>query len=308
VSINGNVPAPTTLTYNLVPVEGSLFRLRFRTAGTGTAAGRVLRIDDIRIRYADEAPERQAYYEHSSGTSLAAPYVAGYAGLMRLATARAGVPFTRARMLAGTVPVPALAGKLITGGRLDVAKGLDFYLRTLPRIAVTDTTDTAWHAGTSIAYALTAVDSTGPRNDFAFSAVAAPAGGSLTAGGLFSWNSGTAPQGAYVLRAKAEKGPITLRKMVKFTLTAPVPIAAAPKQPSLLRIGNRAFLLPPSAFGNGGRALRIELYGADGRTVETLTGELAVPPGARSAEYRLAGVRGVGLRAWLDGRPLRAAD
>src|SRR5690606_8369748 len=144
---------------------------------------------DIRIQYADENPANQAQYEQlGGGTSLAAPYFAGYAGLMRLATDRTGLPLTRARMLAGTVAEPGLAGKVATGGRLDAAKGLDFYLRTLPRLTIADSTHTSWNPGAAVAYSLSVADSTGPRSDYAVSLISAPPGGTLSSGGLFTWN------------------------------------------------------------------------------------------------------------------------
>lgn len=303
---------------NLGAVDDTLFRIRFQTCAmnslgncSASTAGRVLSIDDIRIQYADENPANQAQYEQlGGGTSLAAPYFAGYAGLMRLATDRTSQPLTRARMLAGTVAEPALAGKLITGGRLDAAKGLDFYLRTLPRLLIADSTQTSWNPGASVAYSLTVADSAGPRADYAVSLISAPPGGTLS-GGLFTWSSGTAPQGNYVLRAKAVKGPNTLRAMMVFGLGVPVGVtAAAPTQPSLLRVGNRTFLLPSSVFATSGRRqheLRLEVYGADGKTVQEVSGALSIPSGGRMAEYDLRGFRGVGMRAWLNGVALRPA-
>jgi hypothetical protein len=292
-----------------IRVQACLLNVLGTACSNTTPTGRVLRLDDVRITNADETPGNQAVYElDGGGTSLAAPYFAGYAGLMKLATKRTGVSLTRQLMLAGTVPEPALAGKLITGGRLDVAKGLDFYLRTLPRLSVADTTNTAWNPGASVAYSFSVSDSAGPRNDFAFSAISGPPGGSLTANGLYSWSSAGAPNGNYVVRAKAVNGPITLRKMVMFSLGLPARVASArPGQASLLRIGGRSFLLPPSAFDRERRVLRIEFYGADGRTLRAVAGELTMPQGTRIAEYRLQGFQGVGLRAWLDGVALKPA-
>jgi hypothetical protein len=308
------------LSVNLGDVDDSRFRLRFQAcvlnvtqtacSGTASTAARVLRIDDMQVTYADLDPQHQGAYEQDDGgTSLAAPYFAGYAGLMRLATDRMGIPLTRARMLAGSVPSEFLAGKVITGGRLDAAKGLDFYLRTLPRISVTDTTRTNWNPGATVSYALTVVDSAGPRNDFTFSPISNPPGSTLGSTGAFTWNSGGAGQAGYALRAKAVNGPITLRKLVRFTLTTAASIGAArPNQASVLRVGNRAFTLPAATFEGGSKILRLEFYGADGRTARTVVGELAIPAGARSVEYRLSGFQGVGLRAWLNGVPLRSAN
>ncbi len=312
VYVNGYISSPSTLAYDLGLCDGAWCRLRFRTCTNttcntnGSTAGRVLRIDDLRIKYADMNPADQAVYvPDDGGTSLAAPYVAGYAALMKLAAKRMGIPLTRQMMLAGTVPADSLTGKVITGGRLDVSKGLDFYLRTLPHITVVDTTDTSWNTGTSVEYVLGVSDSTGPLPGYAFNAVSRPAGSNLSVGGAFTWITGTTPQGTYTLRAKATKGPLVLRKMMRFSLAAPVSARAAkPDEPSLLHIGNRAFLLPPAAFINPNNRLRVEFYGADGQTTESLRGELDLPPGSRRAEYRVSGIGGVGLRVWLNNRLL----
>jgi subtilisin family serine protease len=314
--INGNVSSPTGVAADLGMMDGTYGRIRFRTcsgtncSGAGSTASRVIRIDDIRVKYADMNPANQdKYYPDNGGTSLAAPYVAGYAALMKLAAKRKGVTLTRAMMLAGTTYADSLAGKVITNGRLDVAKGLDFYLRTLPQISVLDSTDTSWAAGTAVAYALSVSDSAGPKIGYTFSAISKPAGSTLTANGVFTWSTGAAPQGNYALRAKAVNGPITLRTMQRFTLSTPVSIGAAKAgESSLLRVGKRAFILPTAAFASPHHQLRLEFYGADGRTLRTITGELEMPRTPRSAEYRVSGLRGTGMRAWLNGIPLRAAD
>jgi subtilisin family serine protease len=316
----GYAVAGQTVAVNLGSGDDTLFRVRFqtcalntlRTSCTGSTAGRVLRIDDIRILHADENPANQARYVVEGGTSLAAPFFAGYAGLMRLATDRTGLPLTRTRMLAGAVATPDLAGKVITGGRLNAAKGLDFYLRTLPRILVTDSTDTSWKLGDTVVYVLSVADSAGPQSGYVLSAISSPPGSTLSAGGLFTWNPGATPQGSRALRAKAVKGPIVLRTLVTFTVGVPVGVAAAaPGQASRLRIGGMEFLLPPSAFtasSRGRHELRIAIYGPDGRTLQTMDGTLVIPPGTRMAEYDLRGVRGVGVRAWLNGVALRPAS
>lgn len=317
-SWGGNVNG--TVSINLRPADDTLSRIRFQTcvlnqfnnncSGNASPTGRVLRIDDLRFTHADETPGNQdRYFQNNGGTSLAAPFFAGYAGLMRLATDRTGMPLTRERMLAGAVPTPELADKVRTGGRLDVARGLDFYLKNAPRIVVNDTLDTSWAHGASVSYALSVRDSAGPRGGYTFSAVSAPPGATLTPGGLFAWNGANAPDGQYVLRARAEGHGDVLRAAVRFTLGAPTGVTAArPGAPSILRVGGRAFLLPPEAFGRERHTLRVETYAADGRTLQRITGTLEIPPGARAATYDLIGLRGAtGLRAWLDGRELRAA-
>jgi subtilisin family serine protease len=293
------------LAFGLGGMDNRLFRLRFRTdfVSGGDNSTRVLRIDDVRIKHGDENPANQAQYTVTGGTSMAAPYVAGYAALMRLACKRMNVPFTRERMLAGVTPAPALAGKVKTGGRLDVAKGLDFYLRTLPGIAVNDSTKTAWPTGSQVSYTLSVRDSAGQSlPGWTFSAKDST-GGSLN-GAAYAGPSGA--NGFHAVRIKAEKPPLVLRKRIRFQVNASgVALAASGRSAPLLRVGDRAFELPASAARGGARVLRVEFYGADGRTVRVAEGELLLPGGA--SEYRVEGFAAPGLRAWLDGAPLRAA-
>jgi subtilisin family serine protease len=303
--VNENVTGKPTLNFNLGVVDGKLFRLRFRSdfIGSGT---RTLRIDDVRVKYADEDPAHQNNYVATGGTSLAAPFVAGYAALMQVACARMGVPFTRERMLAGVAPDSFLVGKVITGGRLDVAKGLDFYLRTLPSLKVAEP-DTLWYAGNPVRYNLSVRDTLGQAlTGYTITAGPATAGGGL-AGSQYNWNQGS-QTGNFTARFRAEKPPLVLRTQVRFTLSSgPIALADAGRTSPILRIGNRDFYLPASALRRDAHSLRLEIIGADGRTRETLTGDLLIPPGTRRAEYRLSGFTGVGIRAWLDGVPLEAA-
>lgn len=303
---------------NLGPGDDSEFRLAFRMcvlnfrgacSSTASTTNRMLRIDDIKITYADLDPTRHDVITVSGGTSLAAPFFAGYAGLMRLTADRAGVPLTRELMLAGVRPEPALAGKVATGGRLDVAKGLAFYLDTLPRIVVSDSARTAWMRGASVAYALRVRDTAGASlPGYTFTPIGLPAGGALSPAGQFAWSSGGV-EGSFAVRAKAEDGTHVLRSLTTFTVGTAIPVRpAAPDQASRLRVAGRVFLLPPAAFARGGtHTLRVELYGADGRTVRALEGPLVLPSGARMVEYKLEGLPAVGARAWLDGKALSPA-
>jgi hypothetical protein len=196
-----------------------------------------------------------------------------------------------------------------TGGRLDVAKGLDFYVKTLPRIKVTDSLDTNWDSGALVTYTLRAIDTTGDTNpDFSFTAVDSPSVSVLEPEGDFSWNTAGKSLGSYVLRAKAQYGAHVLRKRLVFSVDAVVPASLMdPNRDSKLWIGGRAFAIPASAQG-GRRALRVEYYGADGKTLRTVVGELTLPPdapGTSGGEYRLSGFAAPGVRAWLDGVALR---
>lgn len=56
-----------------------------------------------------------------SGTSMAAPHVAGAVALMISRTPTLTAADVRSRLLSTAVPIPALTGRCVTGGRLDVA-------------------------------------------------------------------------------------------------------------------------------------------------------------------------------------------
>jgi subtilisin family serine protease len=63
-------------------------------------------------------------YDVFSGTSMAAPHVAGAAALIRAQFPDAPLAEVRERLLQTTVPIPALAGRTVTGGRLSAFKAL----------------------------------------------------------------------------------------------------------------------------------------------------------------------------------------
>jgi subtilisin family serine protease len=63
-------------------------------------------------------------YSYASGTSLAAPFVAGTAALMLTRYPTESYGQIRTRILATTDPLPSLTGKCTTGGRLNLATAL----------------------------------------------------------------------------------------------------------------------------------------------------------------------------------------
>jgi subtilisin family serine protease/uncharacterized protein YkwD len=65
-----------------------------------------------------------AEYRYSNGTSMAAPHVAGVAALLWGEVPDASVAQIRAALLSSVDPVPSLAGKTVTGGRLDARGAL----------------------------------------------------------------------------------------------------------------------------------------------------------------------------------------
>ncbi|MCD2424993.1 S8 family serine peptidase [Niabella pedocola] len=61
-------------------------------------------------------------YAALSGTSMAAPHVAGAAALYAAAHPGASMKEIRAAIINAAIPTPSLSGKCITGGRLDISK------------------------------------------------------------------------------------------------------------------------------------------------------------------------------------------
>ncbi len=67
----------------------------------------------------------QGGYETKSGTSMATPHVAGVAGLIATLYPEATPDQIKTRILANVDLVPALKGKVLTGGRLNAARALE---------------------------------------------------------------------------------------------------------------------------------------------------------------------------------------
>ncbi|MDE0840488.1 MAG: S8 family serine peptidase, partial [Kiritimatiellae bacterium] len=63
-------------------------------------------------------------YDLSDGTSMAAPHVAGAAAMIRAANATMGYAAVKARILETVDALPSLAGRVLTGGRLNLNNAL----------------------------------------------------------------------------------------------------------------------------------------------------------------------------------------
>jgi len=64
------------------------------------------------------------HYEEHSGTSMATPVVSGVAALVLAADPKMSMADLRARLLESIDPLPALKGKISTGGRINAARAV----------------------------------------------------------------------------------------------------------------------------------------------------------------------------------------
>ncbi|MEO6098632.1 MAG: S8 family serine peptidase, partial [Fibrobacteria bacterium] len=64
-------------------------------------------------------------YQYLSGTSMATPHVSGAAALLKSYNPQLGYAELKAALLAGVDPIPSLNGRVLSNGRLNVAKALN---------------------------------------------------------------------------------------------------------------------------------------------------------------------------------------
>lgn len=131
----------TFATVAIPGLAGSNVTLRFRyKAGPTPVAGNGVWLDDLALA-CSQPPSAAPAYAFLQGTSMAAPQVSGTAALLFSLKPGASVTAVRNALLAGTDPVPSLAGKSVTGGRLDAAKALAELDTTPPAEPTLSSTD-----------------------------------------------------------------------------------------------------------------------------------------------------------------------
>jgi subtilisin family serine protease len=120
--------------FDLAPLEGrSTGSFYFDLLSRGSAPADGVYIDDVTVLC---MPTVTTYtggideYVFDFGTSMAAPHVAGVAALVLSLAPTMSTAQLKAQILNSVDPVPGLAGKVATGGRLDAARAVD-----LPRPA-----------------------------------------------------------------------------------------------------------------------------------------------------------------------------
>ncbi len=97
-------------------------RFRLNTNSTVTAPGADL--DDVRVRCLSDVYAGNEFMS-ASGTSMAAPHVAGVAALLKAAVPDASVGQIVSAILSGTQTTAGLTGKVVTSGRLDAASAIE---------------------------------------------------------------------------------------------------------------------------------------------------------------------------------------
>lgn len=213
--ISERVPPNEVLNFSLQAFEGAQFKFRFRTLSLSFRLGRTFTVDNIAVRVCDPAPASYNYHKLTTGTSIAAPHVAAYLGLLRLACDRTGRTLDRQTALAGAVSEPALKGGVQNGARLDIARGLDFYLKTLPKIVMKDSAKKDWTSNDTVVY-LAALDGGAPQQYTLKLLDDNSRKGAAFDGGRFTF---TEPDsGSYQLDFRAE-GPTLLRYRLGFSVT-----------------------------------------------------------------------------------------
>lgn len=98
--------------------------LRFRLVTDGSVTGDGVHIDGVVVNCADLGFSEKSYLK-VDGTSFAAPQVAGVAALILARYPAAGVGEVRSAILGSVDHQPSLAGKVVTGGRLNAKGALD---------------------------------------------------------------------------------------------------------------------------------------------------------------------------------------
>ena len=246
--IGSDIKPDMILAYGLQDFDGTKFKLRFRTVAKVSSSGRVLKIDGIFVTARDPNPPSQAIYPVIAGTSIAAPHVTAYVGLQRLACDRMGEAWTRARALQGVVTEAAFTGKVATGGRLDVFKGLQFYLATLPDFHVTDSSALVWRVGEQAHYTLELVPAPAPTYKFSVAGLGKDV--SIDGVGKLSWVPGVNDTGTHTVTLFAQ-GPTVLRKRFALTVQPGISVAVKPGKVAGTnevlgwRVGDQDFRLPP---------------------------------------------------------------
>jgi subtilisin family serine protease len=173
-----------------------------------------------------------AAYNVSSGTSMAVPHVAGACALVWARFPSLSYSAVIQRVLSSVDPLPSLAGKTVTGGRLNLRNALS-PINSPPVLAFIG--NRSVNEGTSLTFTVSATDADGGPLTFSLDG-GAPAGATINSTtGSFSWTPGEAqgPSTYTVTIRVTDNGGLTDAE----TITITVNDINGP--PVLATIGNR---------------------------------------------------------------------
>jgi subtilisin family serine protease len=137
-------------------LDGSEVGIRFRyTASASPTSSSGVWLDDL--AFTCFAPlETAPGYAFLQGTSMAAPHVSGAAALLFSQQPIASVEEVSYALLSSVDPDPSLAGKTVSGGRLDAARALAYLEPPAPVLSGTDPASPAEEAAPRIVGSVTA--------------------------------------------------------------------------------------------------------------------------------------------------------
>jgi subtilisin family serine protease len=110
--------------------------LRFRLVTNGSVTADGAQLDDVALHCLGSSYTGSEFV-FNDGTSMAAPYVSGAAALIWSKYRGLGVAGVRQALLRGVDPVPAMAGRLATGGRLNARAALQEARKLAPKVVLT---------------------------------------------------------------------------------------------------------------------------------------------------------------------------
>jgi subtilisin family serine protease len=154
-------------------------------------------------------------YTFLQGTSMAAPHVTGVAALVAAYLPGASYSEIRSRILEGVDPIPSLASKTVTGGRLNAFKALTRGIDGLMEYSVTPPTNSFLSTGRATLFSVSLSD--GPPVTNATVSLSTPGGTNLSL--IFDASGNSATAGAYTNSYLVSDFPGSL----VFTLTASAP-------------------------------------------------------------------------------------
>jgi hypothetical protein len=242
------------------------------------------------------APDRYGTYQYTSGTSIAAPHVAGALALLLGAdpgltvTAQQAALTSTARDL-GTAGPDDRYGF----GRLDVAAARQ-WLVAQPDVAVDVTPASAViTAGESTTYtvqvtplngfdgnvtlALTGLD--GSQTSWSFTPSVLTGGGTSQLGIV---TSSSTPAGNYALTVTASNGSVARSAAMALAVTAPPDFAlsASPATLTVKRGSTATYVITATALGGFAEQVPLSLSGLPAKTTSSWTGNPVVVPGTTS--------------------------